>query len=314
MSDQKKVRLCSVEGCGGKHEARGFCKNHYARHRYHGQIQVTPKVKESCSESECTYPLFDTPYCYLHFVEHCSERLSAGGGSSCQVDVCTKEVKWAGFCVSHYRRKRKCPSEGGRTCSVEGCNKPYDSKGCCSTHYRRLYQTGSTERVRLVSTDRDEQGRKQCSTCREWRSESMFSSSTPRSGGTLDGLLSQCNPCRTKFPPEKFGISEEAYEVLLDSQGGCCYICQSDSPGERYSTFAVDHDHSCCPTQDTCGTCVRGLLCWKCNTALGQLQDSIPALQRAIEYLNRPATMAYKMKWKEGPYPPKDPRKIPSFE
>lgn len=42
----------------------------------------------------------------------------------------------------------------------------------------------------------------------------------------------------------------------------------------RDAGFSIDHDHNCCPdTQITCGKCVRGVLCRKCNLALERLDQ-----------------------------------------
>jgi hypothetical protein len=47
----------------------------------------------------------------------------------------------------------------------------------------------------------------------------------------------------------------------------------------------IDHDHSCCPGRQTCGKCVRGLLCESCNHGLGQFKDSVEKLRGAADYL-----------------------------
>lgn len=74
------------------------------------------------------------------------------------------------------------------------------------------------------------------------------------------------------------------YLTLLDSQDYACAICQEaftkDSPPH------VDHDHACCPSKGSCGGCVRGLLCRRCNSGIGYFRDNTEALSNAVVYLS----------------------------
>ncbi len=79
---------------------------------------------------------------------------------------------------------------------------------------------------------------------------------------------------------KKYKITIEQYEEMLASQDGHCAICPN-GPGAM-GVLAVDHDHSCCPGRYTCGKCIRGLLCWPCNSFLGRVGDD---LTQAIAYL-----------------------------
>lgn len=74
----------------------------------------------------------------------------------------------------------------------------------------------------------------------------------------------------------KYGISPEHYDKLLKSQGGRCAICVS-LPKRR--KLDVDHCHKT--------GVVRGLLCWRCNTAIGKFQDDPNILEQAASYLKR---------------------------
>lgn len=73
----------------------------------------------------------------------------------------------------------------------------------------------------------------------------------------------------------RLGITEDQYNNLLEAQGHACAMCRKPF-GDEYPQF--DHDHSCCPPPNdggrtkTCGKCVRGLLCFRCNTALGYIE------------------------------------------
>ena len=80
-----------------------------------------------------------------------------------------------------------------------------------------------------------------------------------------------------------YSLPAEAYRALQRAQRGLCAICQRANG--KTKALAVDHDHKCCPGRNSCGRCVRGLLCGPCNKMLGHLRDSTEALMRARDYL-----------------------------
>lgn len=77
----------------------------------------------------------------------------------------------------------------------------------------------------------------------------------------------------------KYGLTEEAFQALVQIQNGRCGICRlpPEEAGITKTTLHVDHDHAT-------GR-VRGLLCNNCNTGLGLFRDSIDRLQSACNYL-----------------------------
>jgi hypothetical protein len=79
----------------------------------------------------------------------------------------------------------------------------------------------------------------------------------------------------------KYGLTVDRYTTMFFDQGGACAICgeketYGNKTGQR-RILSVDHDH-------TTGK-VRGLLCNKCNQALGLLRDRPDLALRAAEYL-----------------------------
>jgi hypothetical protein len=73
----------------------------------------------------------------------------------------------------------------------------------------------------------------------------------------------------------KYGLDKDSYEDLLKNQENLCVICAK----EFVTTPHIDHDHE---TGE-----VRGLLCYPCNSGLGQFEDDIDRLKRAIKYLTK---------------------------
>jgi hypothetical protein len=74
----------------------------------------------------------------------------------------------------------------------------------------------------------------------------------------------------------RYKLTKEQWEAIYDSQGRVCAICKIDS-----EKTAIDHDHSCCAGDRSCGSCVRSILCVPCNHALGFIRDN-PAIAREM--------------------------------
>jgi len=138
-----------------------------------------------------------------------------------------------------------------------------------------------------------------CTNCLEERPEEQFY----RDKNREDGLQPWCKPCRRIVDRahyldtrewvlerewrgslrRRYHMSPERYFELLDAQNGVCKICEKPEPTQRQ--LCVDHDHRCCPGETSCGKCVRGLLCSKCNKALGLLLDNAHIIERALIYV-----------------------------
>lgn len=89
------------------------------------------------------------------------------------------------------------------------------------------------------------------------------------------------SPARWKRIKEKYGITREAYNEILQEQGGACFLCQrTPEQIRRRQNLAVDHDH------DT--GAIRGLLCYNCNhRVLPAIRESVTYARRLVKYLSR---------------------------
>lgn len=76
-----------------------------------------------------------------------------------------------------------------------------------------------------------------------------------------------------KHRVKSYGLTVEDYQQMWDSCGGVCEICGSAS--ER--RLCVDHNH-------ITGK-VRGLLCSKCNSAIGFVKEDLSLVEKLIDYL-----------------------------
>lgn len=77
----------------------------------------------------------------------------------------------------------------------------------------------------------------------------------------------------------------EWFNKLKRRQRGRCLIC--GGLPVRGARLCIDHNRRCCNGEQSCGECVRGLLCHLCNRALGFFKDSAALLRKAASYLEK---------------------------
>jgi hypothetical protein len=80
---------------------------------------------------------------------------------------------------------------------------------------------------------------------------------------------------RKKHNLSRYGINVEQYDQMLLDQGGVCLSCSKTCVTGQ--PLSVDHCHETGK--------IRGLLCRKCNSALGLLNDDPELVNRALLYL-----------------------------
>lgn len=83
----------------------------------------------------------------------------------------------------------------------------------------------------------------------------------------------------------KYRMSRQDWHDILARQGGCCYLCGDALNLEDKRSIHVDHDHSCCRSERTCGQCIRGLACRNCNQGVGVFLDDPERMRRAADAL-----------------------------
>lgn len=87
-----------------------------------------------------------------------------------------------------------------------------------------------------------------------------------------------------------YGLTAEQYDALYVLQGGRCAICQVATGASK--RLAVDHDHHQAmldghAPDKGCPSCIRGLVCSTCNSALAHARSQVAFFERGAEYLRK---------------------------
>lgn len=149
-----------------------------------------------------------------------------------------------------------------KKCSFNGCDKKYLAKGFCAGHYKQIADGKELTELRQLGKY------KFC---------------------TVNGCVEK--HCANSYCKKHnriyklYNIDPAVYEEKLLQQNNSCAICKTHEL--ICGTLVIDHDHKCCSERSTsCGNCIRGLLCAKCNSGIGYLMESKDTLNSAIDYLN----------------------------
>lgn len=213
----------------------------------------------------------------------------------------SEKVVARGLCGGCYHRERRNGSVArknvqnlGKGCAVPGCFEAAYAKGFCHVHYDRQHHP-------LRQTWKNIRSRHPGQTPESWDRFASFladvgerpaprhqlrriDETKPYGVGNVRWLqpVSRIDHfskderktyARDWKLKTKYGLTRDAYDAMVKSQNGKCFIC------DEVTALHIDHCHDI-------GT-VRGLLCISCNRGLGYFKDKPELLKRAAAYLVR---------------------------
>lgn len=129
-------------------------------------------------------------------------------------------------------------------------------------------------------------GRKYCSECslargneraREWRERHVEKSRAATRKYQSRKRREEPEKIAWAKAKSSYKISREDYENLLKRADGKCEICMKVMTRAGGHQPVIDHSHATGK--------VRGVICAKCNSALGFVEDDVQRLQRMEKYL-----------------------------
>lgn len=118
---------------------------------------------------------------------------------------------------------------------------------------------------------------KQCVRCKETKPVSEFDSNLHNT----DGFTTYCKECKYRRQSLKtYNLSPQESDMIFKGRSGKCAIGNSVETAVRNGRvrkLSIDHSHKTGK--------VRGLLCQRCNSALGLARDDSSILRKMAEYL-----------------------------
>jgi hypothetical protein len=231
------------------------CKNRRTAEemRYPGQTKGQPRMV--CRLCRAARP--GQGWCNGHRefhaigVFHANKKRPEGHTESCRVVLSAQQHA--------YRHQTTTPIRL-RTCMA-----------CKQDKHPALFRGSIHKRYVCVECTRAHSNEAWCVSCIDWCPLSWFD--IPSRGNPL----SWCSLCWA------LRNHNTTLQEVLVKQGSTVPECAVCDCSER-RRLNVDHDHRCCPGDQSCGKCVRGLLCRTCNRIEGLLVTANNAA-RMLKYM-----------------------------
>lgn len=121
-----------------------------------------------------------------------------------------------------------------------------------------------------------------CTRCLESKSLESFRTRMSRGQPYVNARCRGCESPREQLFYRRHQLTKEQYERMYETQNGICANKKCINKATH-----IDHSHDCCNSKNSCGDCVRGILCNWCNTILGFSKDDPEILRAAADYIEK---------------------------
>lgn len=126
-------KRCSIDGCGSRVLARGWCAKHYNHwHRYGDPVEGGRAKPAECAEAGCSRPTVGQGWCEAHYSKYVrNPRRKAARAAAKGTRVC----EWCGGPISTERRDRA--SYCSRKCKEQSWQAAGGARAASLAHYYR---------------------------------------------------------------------------------------------------------------------------------------------------------------------------------